>query len=226
MEYADSLAERIRQSTQIKTLCSHCGNVSFKDLLCQDETEKNDRLFVEHQLYRCTICNNVILKETTRRLPDDYHGSKQPRFHSAALETIEVKQLWPAPLSLPVEVPDRVREIYEEARLVKRSPSSFVVQIGRALEAMAKDKNAHGRTLNDKLNWLVSQGLLPQVLGQMGHINRIFRNWGAHDTETDVETEDVEMVDEFFRAIVEYLYVAPAKVDRIQKLISQRQDGS
>lgn len=80
--------------------------------------------------------------------------------------------------------------------------------------------------MNDRLNWLVSQGLLPQVLGQMGHINRIFRNWGAHDAEIDVESEDIEMVDEFFRAIVEYLYVAPAKVDRIQKLINQKQGTS
>jgi len=91
---------------------------------------------------------------------------------------------------------------------------------------MAKDKNAEGRTLNNKLNWLISQGLLPQVLGQMGHINRILRNWGAHDAETEVQPEDVEIVDEFFRTIVEYLYIAPAKVDRIQELIDRRQSNA
>jgi len=226
MEDTDFLAEKIRRSTQIKTLCDHCGNVSLKDLIYENETEKDGKVFIKHRLYRCTICDSVVLQETTCRLPDDYHGSKQPRFRSAALETIEEKQLWPPPLSLPSEVPERVRKIYEEARLVKRSPSSFVVQIGRALEAMAKEKNAQGKTLSDRLNWLVCQGLLPQVLGEMGHINRIFRNWGAHDADTDVGQEDVEIVDEFFRAIVEYLYIAPTKVRRIQTLIAQRQGKS
>lgn len=223
----DFLAEKIRRSRQVKTLCEHCGNVSYKDLVSESEVEEEESgAFVEHRLYRCTICDDVILEKVTRRLPDDYQGSWQHRFRSAAAEIVSSEQLWPAPLSLPPEVPDRVREIYEKARLVRRVPSSFVVQIGRALEAMAKDKNAEGRTLNNKLNWLISQGLLPQVLGQMGHINRILRNWGAHDAETEVQPEDVEIVDEFFRTIVEYLYVAPAKVDRIQELIDRRQSNA
>jgi hypothetical protein len=56
----------------------------------------------------------------------------------------------------------------------------------------------------------------------MGHISRILRNWGAHDAEIDVELEDVEVVDEFFKAIIEYLYVAPTKVKRVRSLIQQR----
>jgi hypothetical protein len=224
----DFIAGRIRESQQIKTLCDHCGNISFKDLICEDSIveQEGNTIFIKHQFYRCTICNDVILKKTTLQLPDDYQGSKQHPYLVPKGETVEEEQLWPASLSLPIEVPDRVRKIYEEARLVKRSPSSFVVQIGRALEAITKDKKAQGRTLNDRLNWLTNQEFLPPVLGQMGHINRILRNWGAHDAETEVELEDVEIVDEFFRAIVEYLYVAPAKVKKIQELVDSRQGTS
>jgi hypothetical protein len=58
----------------------------------------------------------------------------------------------------------------------------------------------------------------------MGHINRIFRNWAAHDAEIDVQPDDVEVVDEFFKAIVEYLYIAPAKIERVEELLKERRD--
>ena len=70
---------------------------------------------------------------------------------------------------------------------------------------MTKDSNAKGRTLSEKLNWLVKEERLPEVFGEMGHISTILRNWGAHDAEIDVEPEDVEVVDEFFKAIIKYL---------------------
>jgi len=207
------------------TYCDHCGNLTFKRQIGDYFTAPNDRgAFTSYTLYRCEICERPVLEQVTHQLPDDYGGSKQPRFYLSAAEVARVEQLWPPSLSLPPEAPVRVREIYREAQVVmKRSPSSFVVQIGRALEAVARDKNAQGRTLNDRLNWLVREGHLPEVFGQMGHINRILRNWGAHDAEIDVEPEDVQVVDEFFKAIIEYLYVAPQKVDTVQKLIQQRQ---
>jgi hypothetical protein len=226
MENTDFLANMARSSGQIKTLCDHCSNVSYKQLVCKDEAEAEDRVFVEYRLYRCTICHNVVLVKITRCLPDDYQGSRQPQDRIAAATTTEERQLWPEPLSLPLEIPDRVRRLYEEARLVRRSPSSFVMQLGRALAAVTKDKGAAGHNLYERFNWLTSQDLLPDVFGQMAQINRILRNWGAHDSETEIEPEDARIADEFFRAIVEYLYIAPAKVDRIKDLISRRQNKS
>jgi hypothetical protein len=35
---------------------------------------------------------------------------------------------------------------------------------------------------------------------------------GAHDAGVDVEPHDVKVVNESFKAVVEYLYVAPKKV--------------
>ena len=77
------------------------------------------------------------------------------------------------------------------------------------------DKGAQGKSLYQKINWLIEQGYIPRLFGEMGHLNRIIRNWGAHDTGLKVNFEDAEIVDEFFRAIIEYLYVAPAKVSNL-----------
>jgi hypothetical protein len=206
------------------TYCEHCGNLTLKERTGNYFTVPDDNhMFTSYVLYRCKICDGAVLEKATHQLPKDYCGSIQPRFYIAAAEVTMVEQLWPPSLSLAPEAPVRVREIYEEARAVMRkSPSSFVVQIGRALEAVTKDSSAQGRTLNEKLDWLIKEGRLPEVFGEMGHISRILRNWGAHDAEIDVELEDVEVVDEFFKAIIEYLYVAPTKVKRVRSLIQQR----
>lgn len=209
---------------RLKGLCDHCGNVTFQDVI--DERTRDE--FSATYIYcQCSICDEVTL----RRLNYDWRAYEKLVDEAAAeylpeemdLDEIEPETLWPPALSLPPEAPERVRAIYEEARRVRRqSPSSFAVQIGRAMEAVASDKNAEGHTLNQKLRWLVDKRDLPDVFGRMLHANRIFRNWGAHDAATDVEAEDVEIIDQFFRAFIEYLYVAPAKVQQVEKLISDR----
>jgi hypothetical protein len=191
--------------------CDHCGNLSYwsekATLFRSVEEFPGSGYDIGYHLYQCTICNQPILQETFQR-GGEVQGSRQ---------------LWPPPLRLSPAAPQRVRQIYQEARSVmRRSPSSYVVQIGRALEAITNDKGAQGNSLYQKLDWLVTEGHLPQVFGEMTHVTRILRNWGAHDAEVDVEPEDVDVVDEFFKAIVEYLYVAPARVRRVQDLIEQR----
>jgi hypothetical protein len=205
------------------TYCDHCGNQTFKKEIGSYFTSDETGVFETYSLYQCSICNGATLEKARHRIPEGQVLDRRAGSPMSPTPIGETEQLWPPPLSLPAEAPARVRQIYEEARSVmKRSPSSFVVQIGRALEAVTKDRNAEGRTLNDKLNWLIKEGRLPQVFGEMGHISRIFRNWGAHDAENDIEPGDVKIVDEFFKAIIEYIYVAPAKTERVQSLIQQR----
>jgi hypothetical protein len=51
----------------------------------------------------------------------------------------------------------------------------------------------------------------------MSEILRKLRNTGSHDDDEPVRPEYVEPIDEFFRAIVEYVYVAPFKVDEFTR---------
>ena len=203
------------------TYCDHCGNLTFKKFIGNCNTKPNEtNAYVSYSLYQCEICEGPTLEKEYRQLPTKIITLMDP---PKPAELVGTEQLWPPPLSLPPEAPEQVRNIYEEARSVmRRSPSSFVVQIGRALEAVTRNRNAEGETFNNRLNWLISEDHLPQVFGDMGHINRLFRNWGAHFDENEVEPGDVEITNEFFKAIVEYLYVAPAKVARVKNIIQQR----
>jgi hypothetical protein len=47
-------------------------------------------------------------------------------------------------------------------------------------------------------------------------------NLGAHAGDDDLDFWDAELLDDFFRAIVEYVYVAPSKIERLKQRIGSR----
>jgi hypothetical protein len=194
--------------TDEPSFCDHCGNMTYKEIHGSFETIPDEHGEPFHySLCQCKICQGAVFSKLL----------------VSGQRIVREEQLWPPPLALSPEAPEHIRKIYAEARLVmKLSPSSFVVQIGRAMEALVKDRNAKGHTLFDKINWLITDNQLPPVFGEMAHINRIFRNFGAHDSETDIKFDDVKVVDEFFKAVIEYVYVAPAKINSVQKLLQER----
>lgn len=200
-----------------KALCDHCSNTTFQTIVSAERGWNNEEPR-SYLLSICTICQGVMLRE----YPADITAEVRPGGPFKRVETNLLEQLWPTSTSFSLDVPERIRTIYEEARLVKRkSPSSFVVQLRRAFEALAKDKQAPGHTLNSQIEWLISQGQLPSVFADMIHIARRIGNLGAHDSETEVTPEDVEVSDKFFRAVIEYIYVAPALVKKARKAAGQ-----
>jgi hypothetical protein len=219
----DFLANKIKSVTSIKSHCDHCGNITFKSWIGSHEVKVSDQDLVEYKLYRCEICENVILQKESTRFAVAITPNTPIPVKKQSITTQDIEQLWPPSLVFPPEVPERIRKIYEEARNIKsKSPGSFVVQIRRALEAVTKERNAEGKVLFAKIDWLIQNGHLPQVFGEMSHISRMIANLGAHDAETDVQPSDADIVDEFFRAIIEYLYIAPAKVARVRALIEKK----
>jgi hypothetical protein len=95
-------------------------------------------------------------------------------------------------------------------------PNAFAVMVGRTLETACNHENAQGRDLTTKLNHLASTGRIPKTLADMAHQLRQIRNLGAHDAEDEVTEADVPIIQDFLEAILEFLYVAPAKIAAVQ----------
>jgi hypothetical protein len=47
------------------------------------------------------------------------------------------------------------------------------------------------------------------------------RNLGAHDAEDEVTQEDVPIIVDFLKAILEYLYIAPAKIEAVRARLNK-----
>jgi hypothetical protein len=206
--------------------CGHCGNLSKHNVIHRhcapllfDEVEEQV-LYEDYEwlTYECSTCNGICL-----------HGG----FVESEVDDREIHpRLYPHGSDLTPEphklagtnpIPIRVRRIYEEAYpLRKRSPNSFVVQVRRALEFICDDKSAEGRHLFHKLEHLVKLGVFPGYFSEMTELLREVGNIGAHADENDADVWDAELVDDFFRAVVEYVYVAPSKIKRLKQRLSVR----
>jgi hypothetical protein len=116
-------------------------------------------------------------------------------------------------LRLGIAVPRGIAAIYEEAILIKElAPNAFAVQIRRALEALAADKGVKKGTLQDQLNELAKNGDIPPNLARASDLLRVMGNVGAHASPQSVHPLLAHVIDEFFRAVIEYVYIAPERL--------------
>lgn len=131
--------------------------------------------------------------------------------------------LWPESYVLGDEVPESVQSEYTDAYKIRSHPKSFVIQIGVALEAICDDQSIKKAKLYKMLIKLVEKTNLPAEMEDAAEVIKFFRNAGAHFDGVEVRPSDAELVDEFFRALIEYIYIAPARSKRYRELISRHE---
>lgn len=154
----------------------------------------------------CETCNAVLL----------YDGISQG-------ET----GVWPA-LAYPRDTqldraaPEPIRAIYNEAALVKRNaPNAFAMLIRKGIEAICDDRGAANGTLIVRLKVLSDKGEIPPVLAEVTDILRIVGNTAAHGALQSITSPMTWAIDDFFRTIVEYVYVAPSNLAEFKRKLSK-----
>lgn len=148
----------------------------------------------------CETCGHILLYENLGDL------LKDDEFEKAELE-------YPKAGRLSADVPKTIREVYDEAARIKETaPNAFAVQIRRALEALCEDRAAKGHSLAQKLKDLSARAEIPPVLAEMTDVLRLIGNIGAHGVGESVHPLQAHAIDGFSKAVIEYVYVAPAKL--------------
>ena len=114
-------------------------------------------------------------------------------------------------------IPGRVLTLYVEAwPLRHKAPAAFVGQVRRLLEFVCADQSATGRNLFEQLTDLSTKGVFPGYFTKITDLLRKVGNMGAHAGEEELSIWDAELIDDFFRSILEYVYIAPAKIRRME----------
>ena len=198
--------------------CPHCGNKSPQKLIHIQSTNDTGWIIEDDEEYdltvvyfvaSCETCNHILVYRAIEDIPDDKF------FTFANLEYPELGELH-------VAVPKMVSKIYSEALRIKSlAPNAFAVQIRRALEALCEDRGAKSGVLQKMLNDLSSKGEIPSTLMEATDLLRLLGNIGAHATEDTVQPWQVRTIDEFFRTVVEYVYVAPSKIKEFRESMSK-----
>lgn len=192
----------------------------------------------EQRIFRCALCGNRtvhdIISERVIYSHDEEFGDyasgytlvfsycktcREEGLYTSPDEGDEIP-LWPKSFHLGDSVPRDVEEIYVEANAVRLvSPNAFAVLIRKALEAICKEQGAAGHSLAAMLQDLITKKSLPSMVQQIARATRLIGNLGAHYGSSAVSKSQVEAVDEFFLGLIEYIYTAPARLARFDKLL-------
>lgn len=194
--------------------CPHCGNTSvqtclltqqFMDTFYTIPDGKKSQEPATYTVVRCETCNEILVYTE-----HDYFSD-----HS---ETPFGDLQFPKQSAFTDSVPDAVRNIYKEAVLVKNlSPTAYVILARRVLEEICSERGVKESNLASALEKLAKDNVIPKTLSDATTLIRLVGNAGAHASGTQITTPQVWAIDDFIKAIIEYLYVAPAKIGEFKK---------
>ena len=203
--------------------CPHCGNrapqrVVFEhsyqdawfsssgDMLPKDEGPESEAIICV-----CETCAGILV----------YDGIAYSE--SGAWPEL----VYPRGASIHRSAPKTVQAIYREAATIKtNAPNAFAILIRKGLEAICDDRGAPTGSLADRLRFLARKGEIPPVLSEVTDALRLLGNTAAHGSLQVIKPPMTWAIDDLFRAVVEYVYVAPSKLEALNKRLMQaRSDG-
>jgi hypothetical protein len=196
-------------------VCPHCGNKTphrrvfshsyVADWYSSDGTVSKNPPTSYYIGYACSTCEDLSI----------YGSHDESEDGEGSLE-------FPADVVLDKSIPEVVATNYRESKRVQRvSPNAFAVLIRRALEALCDDRKVARGTLHARLAKLAEKGEIPPVLVEITSVLRTLGNSGAHNTDQKVTVPMTWQMDKFFRTLVEYVYVAPARLEEFKKSVAK-----
>lgn len=163
--------------------------------------------------YACSTCGGLNIFGAFFGMDAEPEELERTRLHPRGADLLPPSHM----MSPNQPVPPRVLAEYQEIwPLRHRVPTAFIGQVRRLLEFVCTEQGATGRDLFVKLQDLTTKGVLPGYFAQITGLLRRVGNMGAHAGEAELSLWDAELIDDFFRSVIEYVYIAPAKIRRME----------
>lgn len=182
--------------------CGHCQNtapMTLETKYCENYEEDHDSGIDAHTGYeicKCPVCKGVTLRSYF------WYDAMDP-------EDVSYKILYPVEKT-QMGLPRSVREAYEAAQNVMHiSVNAYGVLLGRVLENVCDDRGAIGDTLDKKLKNLAEKKEIPEKLVDIATGIRQLRNIGAHASLGELTEQEIPILNDLTRAILDYVYSAP-----------------
>lgn len=196
-------------------ICPHCGNHTPHKLVFSHSykgtwygsdgkasTDESNPISTD-TIFECATCHDISLYSTHE------YQDEAPTL------------MYPKSAELDKSVPQSIANNYREAKTVQNiSPNAFAVLIRRALEALCDDRAVPAGRLQQRLEQLAHKGEIPPILAEITSVLRTLGNSGAHNTNQNVTVPMTWKMDDFFRALIEYVYIAPSKLAEFREKIT------
>jgi len=187
--------------------CGHCQNTAPMEIVADSSTvrEYTDDRSGEiweagsvYELSKCPACGNMTLRSY------DWHSGRMDG------SDIEYKVLYPLGEKVLRGLPTKIDAAYQAAHKVRNiDANAYGVLLGRVLDFVCEDRNASGKTLDQKLKSLAENNEIPSKLVDVAAGIRKLRNIGAHANLGELTAAELPVLDDLTRAILEYVYSAP-----------------
>lgn len=195
--------------------CGHCANKSPMTIVAKYSQIKT---YEDHKLNM--DWDEGLLWELCLCLACDGLNLRRAYWHEFADPLPEFEIVFPAINKPVIGLPAEINRAYDAALKVRNIDSNaFAVLLGRILDKICIDKKAAGDSLHKRLLSLAQQGVIPQQLAEMAHQLRQLRNIGAHADLGELTPVEVPILEDLCRAILEYVYTAPALINKVQSRI-------
>jgi Domain of unknown function (DUF4145) len=210
--------EEKRRTTEFLK-CKHCGNFAPMEIAATyylstkpESDDDYDEYYdpspeqgYNYTLLLCLACKKVTLRE--------YFA-----YEYSDPEDITVKILYPQQGLKLFYLPSVVQEAYEAALKARNiDANAYAILLGRMLEIVCEDRKVKGENLNDKLKILAEKSEIPTNLVGVAYSLRMLRNIGVHETMDGLSNDEIPILDDLSKAILEYIYIAPGLARAVEE---------
>mgnify|MGYP000863696169 CR=1 FL=1 len=200
-------------------LCNNCGNTTSQSILYY--TDSKDKIYNSNNpletmeiesfyyLTKCKTCQSISLYTD-----NEYHDN------IGVLS--EAYICYPVVKRYDEYIPKEIAFTYNEAIKVEQiSFFGFSCLIRKVLELICEDKVANGKNLKEKLKALKERKIIPDILYEMGDTLRILGNKSVH-ADYKIDVFEVNIMREFICAIIEYVYINPQKLSKVNSSLENK----
>lgn len=203
-----------------KLPCRSCDGDTFHKVMHsvhRYEDYEDISVWEDYEIVACQGCKEISFHKS-RACSEDW--GEDPVTHEIFI--VPKSDVYPNRLSgrKPIKdkwhLPQIVGTIYEETHAALCGKLNVLAGVGiRSLvEAICKEKKANGRNLEQKINDLVTQGVLTQANAQSLHFTRLLGNLSAHEM-TPSNTEELDIAMDIVENLLNTVYIIPEKTKRL-----------
>ncbi len=158
----------------------------------------------EYAFIQCALCRHVSIEWR-----EDYGGG-------FALDDPVI--LYPAPRRLSMDVPQLLRNEWEDARrsFEAKLYKPCAVMVRSTVEGTCELNGVKEKTLGQALRKMRADDKIDDTLYQWSDMLRVVGNQGAHFTETPVTREDAQDALAFAEALLDHIYVLRKRFDEFK----------
>lgn len=218
----------LKSSTgKIKKLkCQHCNNETIMEVVSSiqhnySDRSKDDYYYEIQSVLICPICEqyNIISAYW-----DNTYGKLEyiDEYDLYDGDNVDEYIIFPIPSNLVSSksdlVPDTIIKSFKKAIELKLyDEESCLIKLRKTLEMICNDQNADGNNLLEKIINISEKGILPITLKSASTIIRKLGNIGAHESDININSNEIECVIELVEYIIQYIYVLPKEIEKIDK---------